>query len=168
MHEIGGTPQENPGEYALRSPISYMSNVETPVLLLHHEGDLRCPIGQSEEIFHALKALGNLLVRQCDGFEQKFPAFLRADVAEVRADITALAADLVAANALRVGPLEENLSSQRRAASGERLAIAPDAVADLALRFLRPDPAREAHPLAGFEILVVLEEVRDLRKLDLG
>jgi dipeptidyl aminopeptidase/acylaminoacyl peptidase len=56
MHEIGGTPQENPHEYAFRSPVSYMGDVETPVLLLHHEGDLRCPIGQSEELFHALKA----------------------------------------------------------------------------------------------------------------
>jgi dipeptidyl aminopeptidase/acylaminoacyl peptidase len=56
MHEIGGTPQQSPAEYALRSPVSYMANVETPVLLLHHEGDLRCPISQSEEIFHALKA----------------------------------------------------------------------------------------------------------------
>jgi dipeptidyl aminopeptidase/acylaminoacyl peptidase len=56
MHEIGGTPQQNPAEYALRSPTSYLANCETPVLLLHHEGDLRCPIAQSEEIFHALKA----------------------------------------------------------------------------------------------------------------
>ena len=27
------------------------------MLLVHHEGDLRCPIGQSEEIFHALVAM---------------------------------------------------------------------------------------------------------------
>jgi acylaminoacyl-peptidase len=31
--------------------------VKTPVLLIHHEGDLRCPISQSEEIFHALKMM---------------------------------------------------------------------------------------------------------------
>jgi acetyl esterase/lipase len=31
--------------------------VKTPVLLLHWEGDLRCPIGQSEEIFQGLKIL---------------------------------------------------------------------------------------------------------------
>jgi dipeptidyl aminopeptidase/acylaminoacyl peptidase len=70
MHEIGGTQQDNPREYSLRSPISYMGNVETPVLLLHHEGDLRCPIGQSEEIFHALKALGKEVefVRYPGGF----------------------------------------------------------------------------------------------------
>jgi dipeptidyl aminopeptidase/acylaminoacyl peptidase len=58
MHEVGGTPLDEPGEYRARSPINYLANVKTPVLLLHHEGDLRCPIGQSEEIFHALKVLG--------------------------------------------------------------------------------------------------------------
>lgn len=58
MHEIGGTPLEAPDEYRLRSPVSYLANANTPVLLLHHEGDLRCPIGQSEEIFHTLKMLG--------------------------------------------------------------------------------------------------------------
>ncbi len=70
MHEIGGTPQDNPEEYAFRSPVSYLGNVETPVLLVHHEGDLRCPIGQSEEIFHALKARGKKVefVRYPGGF----------------------------------------------------------------------------------------------------
>jgi dipeptidyl aminopeptidase/acylaminoacyl peptidase len=58
MHEIGGTPQSNPDEYWFRSPVAYLQNVETPVLLMHHEGDLRCPIAQSEEIFAALKMLG--------------------------------------------------------------------------------------------------------------
>jgi Dipeptidyl aminopeptidases/acylaminoacyl-peptidases len=40
------------------------------VLLLHHEGDLRCPIAQSEEIFHALKAMGKEVefVRYPGGF----------------------------------------------------------------------------------------------------
>ena len=44
--------------------------MKTPALLLHHEGDLRCPIGQSEEIFHALKVLGKEVefVRYPGGF----------------------------------------------------------------------------------------------------
>jgi dipeptidyl aminopeptidase/acylaminoacyl peptidase len=58
MHEIGGLPQTNPDQYWFRSPVAYLQNVNTPVLLMHHEGDLRCPIAQSEEIFHALKLLG--------------------------------------------------------------------------------------------------------------
>jgi dipeptidyl aminopeptidase/acylaminoacyl peptidase len=70
MHEVGGTPLESPDEYRARSPVSYLANANTPVLLLHHEGDLRCPIGQSEEIFHALKVLGKEVefVRYPGGF----------------------------------------------------------------------------------------------------
>ena len=70
MHEIGGTPQQNPEEYRRRSPITYLANVRTPVLLVHHEGDLRCPVSQSEEIFHALKVLGREVefVRYPGGF----------------------------------------------------------------------------------------------------
>ena len=41
-----------------RSPISYVANVGTPVLLLHGDADARCPISQSEEYFTALKRLG--------------------------------------------------------------------------------------------------------------
>ena len=41
-----------------RSPITYAAKVETPVLLLHGDADARCPIGQSEEYFTALKRLG--------------------------------------------------------------------------------------------------------------
>ncbi len=40
------------------SPITYAANVQTPVLLLHGEDDLRCPIEQSEQYFVALKRLG--------------------------------------------------------------------------------------------------------------
>lgn len=70
MHEIGGLPQQNPEEYAVRSPVTYLGNVTTPVLLVHHEGDLRCPIAQSEEIFHALRAMGKKVefVRYPGGF----------------------------------------------------------------------------------------------------
>ena len=70
MHEIGGLPQTNAEEYWFRSPVAYLHNVETPVLLMHHEGDLRCPIAQSEEIFHALKLLGKEVefVRYPGGF----------------------------------------------------------------------------------------------------
>ncbi|MCH8814244.1 MAG: S9 family peptidase [Chloroflexi bacterium] len=70
IHEIGGTPLDDPDEYRLRSPVTYLEKVRTPVLLVHHEGDLRCPIGQSEEIFHALKVLGREVefVRYPGGF----------------------------------------------------------------------------------------------------
>jgi dipeptidyl aminopeptidase/acylaminoacyl peptidase len=41
-----------------RSPIAYAARVETPVLLLHGEADVRCPISQSEAYFTVLKRLG--------------------------------------------------------------------------------------------------------------
>ncbi len=37
------------------SPIAYAGNIETPLLLIHSEGDLRCPHGQAEEFFSALR-----------------------------------------------------------------------------------------------------------------
>lgn len=70
IHELGGTPHDAEEEYRLRSPVSHLANVRTPVLLVHHEGDLRCPVAQSEEIFHGLKALGHEVefVRYPGGF----------------------------------------------------------------------------------------------------
>ena len=40
------------------SPLAHLPKCTTPVLIEHHEGDLRCPIGQGEEIFQTLKLLG--------------------------------------------------------------------------------------------------------------
>ena len=54
----GGPPWTNLEEYAKHSPITYASNVETPVLLVHGELDIRCPIAQSEEYYVALKRMG--------------------------------------------------------------------------------------------------------------
>ena len=45
-------------KFLYHSPITYASSVQTPVLLLHGEDDLRCPIEQSEQYFVALKRLG--------------------------------------------------------------------------------------------------------------
>ena len=45
-------------KFLYHSPITYAPNVQTPVLLLHGEADLRCPIEQSEQYFVALKRLG--------------------------------------------------------------------------------------------------------------
>lgn len=41
-----------------RSPLTYAPSVETPVLLMHGEADLRCPIEQAEQYFVALKRHG--------------------------------------------------------------------------------------------------------------
>ena len=54
----GGTVMDAAQELLRRSPITYVTDVNTPVLLLHGEADDRCPIAQSEEYFVALKRLG--------------------------------------------------------------------------------------------------------------
>jgi len=54
----GGSIVEATDKMLERSPISYASEVNTPVLLLHGDADARCPIGQSEEYFTVLKRLG--------------------------------------------------------------------------------------------------------------
>ena len=40
------------------SPIAHIGSATTPTLVIHNEGDLRCPIEQSEQVFVALKRLG--------------------------------------------------------------------------------------------------------------
>ena len=49
---------EDPEEYAARSPIRYVRDIDVPMLILHSEDDLRCPIVQAEELFMALRLLG--------------------------------------------------------------------------------------------------------------
>lgn len=38
-----------------QSPLTYAKHIETPVLILHSENDLRCPISQAEQLFVVLK-----------------------------------------------------------------------------------------------------------------
>lgn len=40
------------------SPLAYIKNIETPLLILHSERDYRCPIEQAEQLFIGLKRLG--------------------------------------------------------------------------------------------------------------
>ncbi len=49
-----GSPWENPEAYMKFSPISLVGNVETPTLLLTGDADLRTPLSESEQFFHAL------------------------------------------------------------------------------------------------------------------
>ncbi|MET0580317.1 MAG: S9 family peptidase, partial [Ilumatobacteraceae bacterium] len=55
---LGVTHLDDPDEYARMSPIRYVRDIDVPILLLHSEDDLRCPIGQAEELFVALRMLG--------------------------------------------------------------------------------------------------------------
>jgi len=55
-HEMGeATPWRTPEKLVARSPLVYAPNVKTPLLILHAERDLRCPIEQAEQFFIALR-----------------------------------------------------------------------------------------------------------------
>jgi dipeptidyl aminopeptidase/acylaminoacyl peptidase len=58
QQEMGVTHLEDPDEYMRVSPITYVEQMRTPLLILHSENDLRCPIEQAEDLFVALRLLG--------------------------------------------------------------------------------------------------------------
>ena len=51
-------PFEDVGPYLAQSPITYADKITTPLLILHSENDLRCPIEQAEHLFTILRLLG--------------------------------------------------------------------------------------------------------------
>jgi len=53
-----GTPWENMETLIEHSPLTYVKNIKTPLLILHSENDLRCPMEQAEQLYIALKYLG--------------------------------------------------------------------------------------------------------------
>jgi dipeptidyl aminopeptidase/acylaminoacyl peptidase len=52
----------DPAEYLRNSPLTYANNVTAATLIIHSEGDLRCPIEQAEQFFTALKLRGKDVV----------------------------------------------------------------------------------------------------------
>jgi len=54
---VGVTHIDNPEAYLRHSPIRYVQEMHTPLLILHSEHDLRCPISQADELFVALRML---------------------------------------------------------------------------------------------------------------
>jgi len=50
-------PWDDPERYMRMSPITYVKQMYTPLLIIHSESDLRCNIEQSEQLFAALKYL---------------------------------------------------------------------------------------------------------------
>lgn len=56
--EVGTTHLDDPAAYEAFSPVRWVRDIHVPMLLIHSENDLRCPIGQAEELFMALRLLG--------------------------------------------------------------------------------------------------------------
>jgi dipeptidyl aminopeptidase/acylaminoacyl peptidase len=58
VHEFDGLPWTDTMKLHQHSPIAYVDRIETPLLIVHSEQDLRCPIEQAEQMFTSLKYLG--------------------------------------------------------------------------------------------------------------
>jgi len=56
--QLGPPPWPDLDELWRRSPIRYVQNIRTPLLLTASEMDLRCAMSQSEEMFGAMRLLG--------------------------------------------------------------------------------------------------------------
>jgi dipeptidyl aminopeptidase/acylaminoacyl peptidase len=54
---LGGPPWTHREAYARCSPLTYVENIKTPLLIIHSEEDWRCPPLQGEMLFMALKML---------------------------------------------------------------------------------------------------------------
>ncbi len=54
----GKSVADDRDEYIRQSPTTYLDQIKTPLLILHSEDDLRCPIAQAEELFAGLRWLG--------------------------------------------------------------------------------------------------------------
>ena len=55
---FGASVYDDPTIYKKSSPIEFIKQVKTPVLMLVGEQDGECPLPQSQEFWHALKSLG--------------------------------------------------------------------------------------------------------------
>jgi dipeptidyl aminopeptidase/acylaminoacyl peptidase len=58
VDELSATPWEDLDRLMRFSPITYVQNIHTPLLILHSDKDLRCPLEQAQQVFSALKYLG--------------------------------------------------------------------------------------------------------------
>ena len=51
----GGNAWDDPADLWQNSPLAYAGKINTPLLIIHSDGDLRCPVSQAEELFSALR-----------------------------------------------------------------------------------------------------------------
>jgi len=58
VNEFDGLPWSDHEKLLKHSPIAYVDKITTPLLIIHSEQDLRCPIEQAEQLFTSLKYLG--------------------------------------------------------------------------------------------------------------
>ena len=56
--EMGPHHFNDPAEYLRMSPVSYVKDINTPLLIIHSENDLRCPVEQATQLFVSMQILG--------------------------------------------------------------------------------------------------------------
>jgi acylaminoacyl-peptidase len=57
MYSGGALPWEDLDWYIQHSPLTYAKHITTPLLIIHSEDDLRCPMEQAEQLFIHLKKM---------------------------------------------------------------------------------------------------------------
>ncbi|RZV43774.1 MAG: S9 family peptidase, partial [Acidimicrobiales bacterium] len=55
--ELGPRHFDDPEEYLRMSPVTYVRDMNTPLLIIHSEEDLRCPTEQATQLFVSMKIL---------------------------------------------------------------------------------------------------------------
>ena len=81
---FGASVYDDPAVYKKSSPIEFIKQVQTPVLLLQGERDAEVPAPQSYEFWHALKSLGvetQLVIYPDEGHVPRQPAHVRDEYA---------------------------------------------------------------------------------------
>ncbi len=82
---FGGDTWNDPLPLWKLSPLAYAGHVTTPLLIIHSDGDLRCPVGQAEELFAALRMQGKTVefvrypAETSHGMSRSGPPILRLD-----------------------------------------------------------------------------------------
>ena len=56
--ETGANPWTDFDQVWEQSPLAYVENIHTPLLIIHSDEDYRCPLEQAEQLFAALRWLG--------------------------------------------------------------------------------------------------------------
>jgi dipeptidyl aminopeptidase/acylaminoacyl peptidase len=57
--ELRGTPWDDPERLWQQSPLRLAHRIATPLLIVHSESDLRCPVEQAQQLFVAVRRSGN-------------------------------------------------------------------------------------------------------------
>ena len=83
---FGKSVYDDPAVYAKSSPITFITRVKTPTLVLHGERDEEVPLPQGYEFWHALKTLGvetQLVVYGDEGHHLRQPEHVRDHIERI-------------------------------------------------------------------------------------